>query len=83
LALLAAAVLLAIIIRQYPFVHAWLTVKIVLLAVYIVLGVFALRRGRTRWGRAGYFVEALAVYGFIISVTVMRDPRGAFAMQFK
>jgi uncharacterized membrane protein SirB2 len=82
-ALLAAAVLLAIIIRQYPFVQAWLTVKVALLAVYIVLGVFALRRGKTRWRRTGYFVAALAVYGFIISVAVMHDPRGAFAVQFK
>jgi len=81
--LLAAAVLLAIIIHQYPFAQAWLTVKVVLLAVYILLGVCALRRGRTRWRRAGYFVAALAVYGFIISVAVTHDPRGALAMQFK
>ena len=79
-ALLAAAVLLMVIIHQYPFVQSWLTVKVVLLALYIVLGVLALRRGRTRWRRAGYFVAALAVYGFIISVAVMHDPRGAFAM---
>jgi uncharacterized membrane protein SirB2 len=79
--LLAAALPLVIIIRQYPFAQAWLTVKVVLLAVYIILGVFALRRGRTRWRRTGYFVAALAVYGFIISVAVMHDPRGAFAMQ--
>ena len=80
--LLTAAVLLAVIIHQYPFVQGWLTVKAVLLAVYIFLGVFALRRGRTPWRRAGYFAAALAVYVFIISVAVTHDPRGAFAMHF-
>jgi uncharacterized membrane protein SirB2 len=80
-ALLVAAVLLALIIHQYPFVQAWLTVKVVLLVIYILLGVFALRRGKTRWRRTGYFVAALAVYAFIISVAVMHNPRGVFAMQ--
>ena len=42
--LLTAAVLLTLIIHQYPFVDPWLTVKVLLLVVYIVLGVIALRR---------------------------------------
>src|SRR5947209_11898047 len=81
--LLAAAVLLAAIIHQYPFVQAWLTVKVLLLVVYIVLGVFALRRGRTLRRRALYLVAALSVYAFIISVALMHDPRGAIAVIFK
>ena len=36
--LLTAALMLATILHQYPFVHAWLTVKVLLLVVYIVLG---------------------------------------------
>lgn len=78
--LLAAAVLLAVTIHQYPFVHAWLTVKVIFLFVYIILGIFALRRGRTRRSRGAYFMAALVVYGFIISVAVTHDPAGIFVM---
>lgn len=75
--LLAAAIVLTTIIHQYPFVQSWLTVKVLLLVVYIVLGVFALRRGRTRARRAGFFVAALAVFLFIVSVAVTHNPQGA------
>lgn len=77
--LLAAGIALTTIIHEYPFVQAWLTVKVVLLVVYIVLGVFALRRGRTRKTRAGFLVAALAVYLFIISVALAHAPLGIFA----
>ncbi|TAN04996.1 MAG: regulator SirB [Rhodanobacteraceae bacterium] len=76
--LLAAAVALTMIIHQYPFVQAWLTVKVILLVVYIVLGTFALKRGRTRAVRGGSFAAALAVYLFIISVAYTQNPLGAF-----
>ncbi|MEO5623407.1 MAG: SirB2 family protein, partial [Dokdonella sp.] len=46
--LLTAALMLVTILHQYPFVQAWLTVKVLLLVVYIVLGTIALKRGRTR-----------------------------------
>jgi uncharacterized membrane protein SirB2 len=36
--LLAAALMLCALLHQYPFVHAWLTAKVVLLGIYIVLG---------------------------------------------
>ena len=76
--LLAAAITLTTIIHQYPFVQAWLTVKRVLLVVYIVLGVFALRRGRTRAIRATCFAAAMIVFLFIVSVARAHDPLGAF-----
>jgi uncharacterized membrane protein SirB2 len=76
--LLAAAITLTTIIHQYPFVQAWLTVKLVLLVVYIVLGVFALRRGRTRAIRATCFAAAMIVFLFIVSVARAHDPLGAF-----
>src|SRR5690348_8901040 len=75
--LLAAAIMLTTIIHQYPFVQAWLTVKVVLLVVYIVLGAFALRRGRTRAIRAGFFAAAMIVFLFIVSVARAHDPLGA------
>jgi uncharacterized membrane protein SirB2 len=76
--LLAAAITLTTIIHQYPFVQAWLTVKVLLLVVYIALGVFALRRGRTRAIRAVCFGAALAVFLFIVTVARAHDPLGAF-----
>lgn len=76
--LLVAAIALTTIIHQYPFVQAWLTVKVVLLVVYIVLGVFALRRGRTRAIRAACFFAAMAVFLFIVSVARAHNPWGIF-----
>ncbi|MDR3387297.1 MAG: SirB2 family protein [Rudaea sp.] len=74
--LLTAALMLVMILHQYPFMQTWLTVKVLLLVVYIVLGVFALRRGRTRAVRAACFGMALAVFAFIIGVAIAHDPRG-------
>lgn len=74
--LLAAALTLAAIVRQYPFVDAWLTVKVLLLAVYIALGIFAFRAGGGRARRVAAWLAALAVYGFIVSVAHARDPLG-------
>lgn len=75
--LLTAALMLATILHQYPFVHAWLTVKVLLLVVYIVLGTFALKRGRTRASRLAWGFAAVIVYAFIISVARVHHPLGA------
>jgi uncharacterized membrane protein SirB2 len=77
--LLGAAIALVFITRQYPFVDGWLTAKVVLLVVYIVLGSFALKRGRTRAIRIGFWLAALAVFGFIWSVARAKSPVGVFA----
>lgn len=77
--LLGAALLLVAIIHQYPFVHTWLTAKVVLLAVYIALGHMALKRGRTRTLRALCYVAALAVYLFIVGIARSHDPLGVLA----
>ncbi|MGH8215610.1 MAG: SirB2 family protein [Rhodanobacteraceae bacterium] len=76
--LLAAAIALTTIIHQYPFVQAWLTVKVLLLVVYIGLGVFALRRGRTPAIRAACFGAAMVVFLFIVTVARAHNPLGAF-----
>src|SRR5262245_13727805 len=77
--LLTAALMLATILHQYPFVHGWLTVKVLLLVVYIVLGTLALKRARSPRARAICFVAALLVYLFIISVARAHQPLGIFA----
>ena len=76
--LLTAAIMLAAILHQYPFVHHWLTVKVVLLVVYIVLGTFALKRGKTASVRWVTWIAALMVYGFILSVARAHHPAGWF-----
>lgn len=77
--LLTAALMLATLLHQYPFVNSWLTVKVVLLIVYIGLGTFALKRGSTRKIRILCWLAALVVYGFIISVARYHHPAGLFA----
>ncbi|MGH8126143.1 MAG: SirB2 family protein [Rhodanobacteraceae bacterium] len=76
--LLAAAIALTTIIHHYPFVQAWLTVKVILLVVYIALGVYALRRGRTRTGRGICFAAAMIVFLFIVSVARAHNAFGVF-----
>lgn len=78
--LLASALMLMSIVRQYPFVHHWLTVKVVLLLVYIGLGLVALKRGRTRATRATFWVAALLVFLFIYSVARTHNPWGVFSL---
>jgi uncharacterized membrane protein SirB2 len=78
--LLTAAMMLATMLHQYPFVHAWLTTKVVLLAVYVVLGSVALKRGATRAARTRAFIAALLVFAFIVSVARAHDPRGLLVL---
>jgi uncharacterized membrane protein SirB2 len=77
--LLTAALMLATLLQQYPLVHTWLTVKVLLLLGYIVLGSFALKRGSTRRARVLYWLAALLVYAFIISVARAHHPLGIFS----
>jgi len=74
--LLTAALMLATLLHQYPFVHGWLTAKVLLLVVYIGLGTFALKRGRTPRARAVFFVAALAVFLLIVSIARAHHPLG-------
>lgn len=71
--LLASAVTLAVWSSQYPFAQNWLTAKIVALLAYIVLGMFALRLGKTRPVRIAAFIGALAVFAYIVKVAVTRQ----------
>lgn len=72
--LLASALWLAATIRQYPFVHGWLTAKVLGLLVYIGFGTIALRRGRTRHIRATAFCVALAAAAYVVAVALTRSP---------
>jgi len=77
--LLASALWLAWSIGQYPFVHAWLTAKVLALLAYIVLGILALRPGRAKGARAAAFAGALTAAVYIVWVALARDPFGPAA----
>ncbi|WP_234087510.1 SirB2 family protein [Azonexus sp. R2A61] len=71
-ALLGSALTLAAWSGQWPFAQGWLTVKLGGLLLYIVLGAFALRRGRTPAIRRRCFIAALAVYAGIVLTALSR-----------
>ena len=77
--LLVSAIALALRIAQYPFVHAWLTAKVLALLAYIVLGSLALKRGRTRRARGFAFAAALGVFLYIVAVAITRNPAAGLA----
>lgn len=77
--LLLAAMLLAWLTHQYPFVQPWLTAKVLLLLLYIGLGTVALRPGAAPRFRAGAYAAALAVFLTIVSVALARNPWGWLA----
>jgi uncharacterized membrane protein SirB2 len=77
--LLTAALMLTTVIQQYPFATDWLTMKVVLLVVYVVLGSIALKRGRTRAARVLAFVAALATVAALFTVARTHHPLGFLA----
>ena len=77
--LLSTALMLTTIVHQYPFVQGWLTMKVVLLVVYVVLGSIAIKRGRTKRMRVYAFAAALATIAFLVTVARTRHPLGVFA----
>jgi uncharacterized membrane protein SirB2 len=76
--LLTLALMLMTVIHQYPFATDWLTMKVTLLVVYVVLGSVALKRGRTRRVRVAAFVAALLTVGFLVTVARAHHPLGIF-----
>ena len=62
--LLGSAIGLVIITRLYPIEVFWVTLKIILLVLYIILGTFALKRGRTKTIRGVcFFASLLTILG--------------------
>lgn len=72
--LLGSAIGLTVISSQYPFAQSWLTAKLLALVAYILCGALALRRGRGKASRGAFFVAALLVYGYIVSVALRHNP---------
>jgi uncharacterized membrane protein SirB2 len=72
--LLASAIVLVFQTRQYPFVSAWVTAKLLMLLVYIGFGLLTLRFARTRGQTLGGLVGACLSFSYIIAVALTRQP---------
>lgn len=77
--LLTAALMLMTIVQQYPFVDSWLTVKVIMLIAYIVIGWWAFRAARKQ-ARIACSLAALAIFAFIITVARTHNPLGFLSM---
>ena len=78
--LLIAALTLAAMSDQYPFVVDWVTAKVFGIIAYIILGALALREASTRRLRIACWLASMAMFGWIVSVTLTRQPLGVFEM---
>jgi uncharacterized membrane protein SirB2 len=74
--LLTAALMLVSILPGALFANGWLTTKLVLLVVYVVLATLALKRARTKRARLAFFIAALLVYVYMLGVARMHHPLG-------
>jgi uncharacterized membrane protein SirB2 len=72
--LLGSALAMAWMSGQYPFLNGWLTAKLCGLLAYILLGMVALKRGRTKAVRGSCFGLALLTYAYIVGVALTRNP---------
>ena len=77
--LLTAALMLIAVLPAAVFANHWLTVKLALLVLYIVLGSLALKRGRTARMRALCFAVALAVFADMVGIARTHQPLGWLA----
>jgi uncharacterized membrane protein SirB2 len=72
--LLASAIALAWQLGYSPLTHSWLAAKIIALLLYIVIGTFALKRGKTKRIRLVAWLAAQAVFLYIVSVAMTHNP---------
>ena len=76
--LLTAALMLMTITGLDPVQDSWLTVKVLLIVVYVLLGYYALR-AKTRRNRLISLAAAAATFGFIYTIARAHHPLGFLA----
>ena len=74
--LLTAALMLLTMLPAAMFANGWLTAKLLLVVVYVLLGTFALKRGRTPRGRGICYLAALLAFATIIGIALAHHPLG-------
>ncbi len=72
--LLACGLIMTTVIHQYPFINSWLTAKVLVLLVYIVSGLIALRLGKSQKIRIIAGIFALSCYSYIVSAAIKHHP---------
>ena len=72
--LLTAALMLLTLLPGAMFANGWLTTKLVLVVAYVVLGTFALKRGRTPRARTACYFAALLAFATIVGVALAHHP---------
>jgi uncharacterized membrane protein SirB2 len=72
--LLLAGIVLALTLKQYPFVNGWLTAKLLALLAYVVVGNVAVRRAHTRGGKLFAWTVGLAIVLYIYAVAITKSP---------
>jgi uncharacterized membrane protein SirB2 len=77
--LLTAALMLLTILPGAVFANGWLAAKLVLLVAYVVLGSFALKRGRTPRARSIFFAAAAMTYLVMFGIARAHHPLGWLA----
>lgn len=74
--LLAAGVALWTLLALNPVRDVWLAAKMALLVAYVVLGSCALKRARTRRGKALAFAAAAACAAAMVTIALAHHPAG-------
>ena len=74
--LLTSAAMLFSMLPGAMFANGWLSLKLVLVVAYVVLGILAMREKRSRPQRVFSYVAALATFLFIYGIARMHHPAG-------
>jgi uncharacterized membrane protein SirB2 len=72
--LLLSAATLCVMLKQYPFVDAWVTEKLLALVMYIFMVTLALKLGRSSFMRGIGLVGALSWIAYAGMVAVSKQP---------
>jgi len=71
--LLLSGLIMMFMIGQYPFVAGWITLKLALVLVYIMLGFMAFRPDNSLRLRRRSWLSALVVFVAIVSIARLHD----------
>jgi uncharacterized membrane protein SirB2 len=78
--LLTAAMMLLTLLPSGLYANGWLATKLALVLCYILLGVFAFKRDRSKRSRAILFIAAVLVYAQIYCIARTHHPLGALLL---
>ena len=74
--LLAFGIWLVVLLQLDPIRISWLRVKLLCIVAYVGLGVLAFRLHNPRWLRLLIFTLAILLFGFIVSIAILKTPWG-------